>query len=215
MFKHLDSKPRLLVSFFGTLLVYLFTPGWLQQSTRIIIAWNLGVVCFLGLVFMMMGRATLSKIKSQAQKQDESRWIILGVVVLAACISLWAIVFMLNGDKNLTQSILVLHLVLSLFTIFSSWLLIHVMFALHYAHLYYSDRQLTLETTPLEFPGEKSPDYADFLYLSLGIGMTCQVADVQIASRMLRRFTLVHQVLAFFFNTLILALAINIMASLI
>ena len=211
MFKHLDSKPLLLISTFGALLVYFVTPQWLQQSTRIIIVWNLGVVCFLASILLMMGRTTLSKMKLQAQKQDESRWLILGVVVLAACISLWAIVFMLDGNKNLTQSIIILHLTLSLLTI-SSWLLIQVMFALHYAHLYYSDRQLTPTATPLEFR-EKSPDYTDFLYFSLGIGMTCQVADVQIASRMLRRFTLVHQVLAFFFNTLILALAINIMAS--
>lgn len=91
------------------------------------------------------------------------------------------------------------------------------MFALHYAHLYYqqsSDRDLEA-TAPLEFPSEKLPDYVDFLYFSFGIGMTSQVADVQIKSRLLRRLALVHQVLTFFFNTLILALGINILASLI
>ena len=138
---------------------------------------------------------------------------------------------MLSGSKNLPQRILILHIALALLTIFTSWLLIHIMFALHYAHLYYyGDRQsypeglagrnppqtaAATETSPLEFPGSKSPDYLDFVYFSLGIGMTSQVADVQITSDLLRRLALIHQVLSFFFNTLILALAINIMASLI
>jgi uncharacterized membrane protein len=87
-----------------------------------------------------------------------------------------------------------------------------------YAHLYYQnqgDRQNLKQTASLEFPAEKTPDYGDFLYFSLGIGMTFQVADVQINSRLLRRFALIHQVLSFFFNTLILALGINILASII
>ena len=91
------------------------------------------------------------------------------------------------------------------------------MFALHYAHLYYQNRnnQDSNQTAPLGFPSEEMPDYVDFVYFSLGIGMTSQVADVPINSRLLRRFALIHQVLTFFFNTLILALGINILASLI
>ncbi|HEY9771549.1 MAG TPA: DUF1345 domain-containing protein [Coleofasciculaceae cyanobacterium] len=208
----LDTKPRLFVAIVGSVLIYILTPQWLQLYTRIIIAWNAGVIVFLASVFLMTSRATSEKMRSQAQRQDESRWIILIVVVVAACTSLLAIVFMLNGSKN-SQPLLILHIILALFTIFASWLLIHTMFALHYAHLYYQNNHQQLE--PLEFPGEKLPDYADFIYFSLGIGMTSQVADVQIASRILRRLALVHQVLSFFFNTLILALAINIMASLI
>ena len=172
------------------------------------------------LVWMMMSRATPQKMLSQAQRQDESRWIILIVVVFASCTSLLAIIFMLNGSKQLADRILTLHIVLALFTIAASWLLIHVMFALHYAHLYYQNYQSKdnrdfNQTAPLGFPSEAMPDYGDFLYFSLGIGMTSQVADVQINSRLLRRFALVHQVLTFFFNTLILALGINILAGLI
>ena len=171
----------------------------------------------MALVYVMMSRATIQKMRFQAQRQDESRWIILIVVVTAACTSLLAIVLMLSGSKQLSPQILTLHITLSLFTIFASWLLIQTMFALHYAHLYYqriSDGNLEA-TAPLDFPSEKLPDYGDFLYFSFGIGMTSQVADVQIKSRLLRRLALVHQVLAFFFNTLILALGINILASLI
>lgn len=217
MFKHLDAKPRLFISVAGSIIVYFLTPNWLQLSTRIIIAWNFGVTCFLALVYVMMSRATIQKMRFQARQQDESRWIILIGVVAAACTSLLAIVLMLGGGKQLPASILTFHITLSLFTIFASWSLIQTMFALHYAHLYYqqsSDRDLEA-TAPLEFPSEKLPDYVDFLYFSFGIGMTSQVADVQIKSRLLRRLALVHQVLTFFFNTLILALGINILASLI
>ncbi len=235
MFKYLELKPRLPFAVSGSLLIYLLTPQRLLLSTRIIIAWNVGVVCFLSLVLIMIIRATPAKMRSQSQRQDVSRWIILIVTVIAACTSLLAIVFMLSGSKNLPQRILILHIALALLTIFTSWLLIHIMFALHYAHLYYygdpqgyarreasplgghnpSQTAATSATSPLEFPGSKSPDYLDFVYFSLGIGMTSQVADVQITSDLLRRLALIHQVLSFFFNTLILALAINIMASLI
>ena len=215
MSKH-AHKLRLLLAILGSLLIYILTPSELELSTRIIIAWNTGVAGFLFSIGIMMKRTSSIKMRSQTQKEDESRWIMLIVVVAAACTSLLAIVFMLDGSKNLSQEIIILHIVLALLTIFSSWLLIHIMFALHYAYLYYrSDRQLTLQHTSLEFPAEKTPDYADFVYFSLGIGMTSQVADVQITSRLLRRIALIHQVLTFFFNTLILALAINIMASII
>ena len=164
-----------------------------------------------------MSKATIQKMRLQARRQDESRWIILIVVVAAACTSLLAIILMLSGSKKFSPQILTLHISLSLFTIVASWLLIQTIFALHYAHLYYkqsSDRDSEVNA-PLEFPSEKLPDYGDFLYFSFGIGMTSQVADVQISSRLLRRLALVHQTLTFFFNTLILALGINILASLI
>lgn len=188
----------------------------MQLSTRILFAWDIGVIIFLSLVWVMMMKATTQKMQRSAQRQDESRWTILIVVVAAACASLLAIGFMLSKNRNVSSSILTLHIILTLVTIVVSWLLIHTMFALHYAHLYYqakSDR-ISLPKA-LDFPTEKQPDYWDFLYFSFGIGMTCQVSDVPINSRLLRRLVLVHEVLTFFFNTVILALAINIVASLI
>jgi uncharacterized membrane protein len=196
----------------------------MQLSTRILFAWDIGVIIFLSLVWVMMMRATTQRMQRSAQRQDESRWTILGVIVAAACASLLAIGFMLSKNKDVSDSILKLHIILTLVTIVVSWLLIHTMFALHYAHLYYqpnSDRGAFLEENrtclpnALDFPREKQPDYWDFLYFSLGIGMTCQVSDVPINSRLLRRLVLIHEVLTFFFNTVILALAINIVASLI
>ncbi|WP_052055260.1 DUF1345 domain-containing protein [Myxosarcina sp. GI1] len=137
MFGHLDPKPRLLISLTGSSIVYFLTPDWLQLSTRIIICWNVGAVSFLTLVLLMMSKATPKKMRSYARHQDESRWIILFAVVAAACSSLLAIVLMLSGSKNTFEGASLLHIILALFTIVAFWLLIHTMFALHYAHLYY------------------------------------------------------------------------------
>lgn len=218
MLKHLDAKPRLIIAVLVAALIYFLLPKWMQLSTRIIFTWDIGATCFLALVWVMMTNATTQKMQQNSQRQDEGRSTILVLLVAAACASLLAIGFMLSGSKSISQEVLTLHIILTLLTMVVSWLLIHTVFALHYAHLYYqpktkNDRSYQAEA--LDFPTEKQPDYWDFLYFSLGIGMTCQVSDVPVNSRLLRRLVLVHEVLTFFFNTVILALGINILASLI
>lgn len=164
----------------------------------------------------MMNSATPERMRRNAQHQDESRLAILILVVAAACISLLAIGFMLKHTTGISIGILSLHVALAVLTILGSWLLMHTMFALYYAHYYYRDNSDSSDTTAksLDFPSEPQPDYWDFLYFSFVIGMTCQVSDVQIKSRSTRRLALVHGVLTFFFNTVVLALSINIIAGL-
>lgn len=101
-------------------------------------------------------------------------------------------------------------------TVVFSWLLMHSVFALRYAHNYYGDslQDHSRHAGGLEFPGQHPPDYRDFVYFSFVIGMTCQVSDVQVASRMMRRAVLLHGILSFAFNTVILALTINTVSSL-
>ena len=106
------------------------------------------------------------------------------------------------------------HIVLGLVALAGSWLMIHTIYAFHYAHRYY---QSEIDPKPqgpgLKFPGKLAPDYFDFLYHSFVVGMTSQVSDVQVTSREMRRITLVHGVLSFAFNMLVLALSINVVAS--
>ena len=178
-----------------------------------------GASILLGLTWVKMLFATHQQMRRQAQLEDYSRWAILIFVVTGAIASLSAIVFMLKeSTASLNASLLTEHVVLSAIAIICSWLLMHTMFALHYAHsYYYSGFQSPTESWVggLDFPGEKQPDYWDFLYFSLVIGMTSQVSDVQISSRSLRRQALVHGVVSFIFNTVILALSINLIAGLI
>lgn len=199
-------------------LAYILAPSWLSSLTRVIITWNAGVFAFLTLAWVMIDSTNPQKMRRNSQRLDENRWTILFLVVGSACASLLAITFMLKGNKSIPEWQLTLHITLSILTIVFSWLLVHTMFALHYAHLYYHDDRESSsrqQAEGLDFPSEKQPDYWDFLYFSFVIGMTCQVSDVQIASRSMRRLALLHGVLTFFFNTVILALSINIIAGLI
>lgn len=218
LFNHLNTQPRLFISIICSGLAYILLPSWILPPTQIVISWDIGVFCFLTLALIAIDGASPEKMRRSSQRQDENRWTILILVVAAACASLLAIAFMLKGSQNLSQWQLTLHLTLSIVTIVFSWLLVHTMFALHYAHLYYRDDKESSDrekAAGLDFPGEKLPDYWDFLYFSFVIGMTCQVSDVQITSRSMRRLALVHGVLTFFFNTVIIALSINIIAGLI
>lgn len=106
-----------------------------------------------------------------------------------------------------------LHVVLSMAALAASWLFIQTVFAFRYAHRYYQEEKLKPPGGPgLQFPGGLDPDYFDFLYYVHVVGMTSQVSDVQATSRAMRRLTLVHSVLSFGFNMLILALGINVLA---
>ncbi len=171
------------------------------------------MLCFLGLTWRLMLRATPELMRRFARQEDEGRVMILSLITIAACISVVAIGLILQ-DKGKENSLLLLHLGLSIATIVGSWLLVHTIFAQHYAHIYYQAERTLAECKAdgLDFPSEIEPDYWDFLYFSLVIGMTSQVSDVNVTSRKIRRLSLIHGVLSFFFNTTILAMAINIVA---
>src|SRR5208282_440509 len=127
-------------------------------------------------------------------------------------------VFDLHDLKDLRPAQAGVHVMLAALTILLSWFFMNTMFALHYAHGYYGDADPSSDyraTGGLVFPGHPEPDYWDFLYFSFVIGMTFQVSDVQIEDHGLRRVALAHGVLAFFFNVVILALVINLLAGMI
>ena len=109
------------------------------------------------------------------------------------------------------------HIVLSVAAVVLSWTLVHIVFALRYAHVYYHDAHKVKRDDikgGLIFPDGNSPDYLDFTYFSFVIGMTCQVSDVQIAAKGMRWLALVHGVISFVFNTAIIAVFVNIVAGL-
>jgi uncharacterized membrane protein len=186
----------------------------ITKITRILCSWNIGMTCFLGLTWGLMLTATPDTMRYNAQKQDVGRNAILSLVLVASCISLLSIVFILNFTQDNST---VLNLTLSVATIIGSWLLVHTIFALHYAHKYYQESSGNFperNAEGLSFPDDRDPDYWDFLYFSLVIGMTGQVSDVQITSRPMRRLALFHGMLSFFFNTTIVAITMNIIAGL-
>jgi len=212
------ARTHLLAAIAVSAAVALFLPAWLHLPSRVLCIWDSGMLCFLLLSWWVMLRATPETMRSQAKRQDEGRLVILSLVTTAACISIFAIGFLLKDAKEGSAAIVLLHVGLAAITIIGSWLLVHTIFALHYAHGYYQDGSKSLEEDKaegLDFPDDLEPDYWDFLYFSFVIGMTSQVSDVQIEARSMRRLALMHGVLSFFFNTTIVAMTINIIAGLI
>ncbi|HEY3697970.1 MAG TPA: DUF1345 domain-containing protein [Spongiibacteraceae bacterium] len=214
LYRHVRARPRLFLSVFaGVVLASLLPPAaTLQTVTRFIIGWNFGVVLYLLLSGCMMGSSP-EHIRYRAQSQDEGKWLILILVIIAAVASMTAIVVELGLAKTLQNEHRYAHISLAAFTILSSWVFTHVMFALHYAHDYYLE--LNEHSNPgLQFPNDDAPDYGDFLYFAFVIGTSAQTADVNFVSKPMRRLGLLHCVLAFIFNTTVLALTINIAAGL-
>lgn len=218
LFKNFDSRPRLIIAIGLAVLVSVILPHWLHLPTRILCAWNSGIDFFLAITWWKMIRATPEKIRRYSESEYEGHFAIFMLVIAAACASVLAIGFLLTDKKGLSTILLILHVILSIMTIVGSWLLVHTMFAVQYAHSYYKyiNHYNSEEITGgLDFPNNDNPDYWEFLYYSFVVGMTSQVSDVQTTSSNMRRLTLLHSILSFFFNTTILAMSINIIASLI
>jgi uncharacterized membrane protein len=177
---------------------------------RGLLGWDIGVGLYVILAFEMMTRADVHKIRRRAASQDEGAIVILMLTVAAALASLLAIVALLGTSGAGAAPRRPTELILATVTIVLSWAFIHTIFALHYAHEFYNEDGVR----GLAFPGgEEEPDYWDFLYFSLVIGMTSQVSDVGITTKEIRRTVAAHGVVSFFFNAALLALTVNIAAS--
>jgi uncharacterized membrane protein len=214
-FRLFSVRPRLSICILIGVLTIVFLPNSIaqQQITRMIIGWNVGAVLYLLLAARMMFWSSHERMRNRALQQDEGRMIILALVVIAAFMSIGAIVAELAVVKEMHGTLRYAHIGLTVLTILSSWAFTQLMFALHYAHDYYA-AEARGNSGGLEFPGGHAPDYGDFLYFSCVIGTSGQTADVSFSCRAMRRIGTVHCVLAFFFNTTLLALTINIASGL-
>jgi uncharacterized membrane protein len=218
--RQIIGRPRLLSCTLVGLASLVLMPNTWHVTTRVLIAWNFGTILYLLLSARMMARASEVSIRRRAAMIDESRFVILVFSIGAAVISLVAIVMHLAAVKDMHGALRMLHLGLAGGTILTAWTFIHMIFAQHYAHEYFVERESEKTLPPEErgglcFPGSGNPDYWDFLYFSYVIGVAAQTADVQVCTKPMRRVTLIHCVVSFFFNTTVLALTINIAASLI
>jgi uncharacterized membrane protein len=194
--------------------VIAFLPGQIALATRLLAGWDTGVALYLILIQWRMMHCDVDRIRRRAAEQDEGASAILLLTALATLASLAAIVVDLGGLKQALQGDAAVKVALAFGTILLSWAFVHTIFAIHYAHEYYGERR-DGKIGGLDFPGDTKPDYWDFLYFSLVIGMTSQVSDVQITSKVIRRVVSMHGVLSFFFNLTVLALTVNMVSNLI
>ncbi|HZW47965.1 MAG TPA: DUF1345 domain-containing protein [Microvirga sp.] len=203
-------RPRLLGSTVLALVVYAVLPPAWGAASRFLVAWDVGVLCYLTLAWMMAARSSTTKMQQRAAEEDEKAVVFLILTLSAAIASLAAIGIELSGVHN-TGHEGGFRLANAGVTILCSWFFVHTIYAIHYAHEYYGDRG---ERRGLAFPHDDKPDYWDFLYFSFNFGAAAQTSDVVIVSKRMRRLSLSHAILAFLFNTAILALAVNVGAGL-
>jgi uncharacterized membrane protein len=207
------ARPGLVSGVLTGLAVWPLLPGALSLTTRGLLAWDAGVLIFLALAGYLFVSVTPDRMPALAEAQEEGEWTIFGLTLAVVLVSFVAISSEFSAIRQAPDASRALHVTLVAVTLFLSWLTTHVTFAFRYAHEFYADDLGGPDVDRgLEFPGERDPDYLDFLYFSLVLGMTFQVSDVQITSRTLRRVAALHGLLSFLFNTVIVAFTVNIAA---
>ena len=211
----LRSRPRLFIALVLGVLVFMVLPlDWVGHlASRLLVAWNCFALLYLALAAHMAVNASPAAMRRRALTQDEGRVFVLLLAMVASVAVLVAIASQLAAIKPLTGLARTGHVALAAVTVASSWLFTQVLLALHYAHDFHAARARH-QPDGLLFPGTAEPDYGDFLYLACIIGTSAQTADVSFTSSAMRRVGLLHSVQAFFFNTGVLALTINIAAGL-
>lgn len=209
-------RPRVFASALTGIAALILLPATLTPASRDALAWCFGGLTYLGLAFSIMRNCEGDKIKRRAAMQDDSATVILVLILLAVVSSFLAIAGLLTEAKAATNTAKLLYVALAAATIVISWTVMQVVFTLHYAHEHYAPDNLGQDTPGgLEFPKDPHPDYWDFFYFATSIGATSQTSDVSINSKGLRHLVTLHAIVAFFFNTMVLALTINLAASMI
>lgn len=170
----------------------------------LLLGFNAGALLYVAFAFYLMSTTHASAIKQRAINQEEGKWTALAVSIVISIAVLVALSLELHGAKNKSMW----DVALAGSTILLAWLFVALVFAQEYAHSYY------MAGKGLNFPGEPEPDYWDVTYFSLVLNMTCQTSDVTITTRPMRRLVLLHSVIAFFFNVIILAITVNVVAGL-
>jgi uncharacterized membrane protein len=212
------ARPRLLLAVGAGAVVWalcLFVPNGLNTVTSAILAWDATCLTFIALAIHMMWGADPARMRATAATQDQGQGVILTLAIVAAAASIWVIAQELSAAKDDVGLVKALRVALVFATVAASWFMVQLIFALHYAHEYYApDDDTPRDAGGLLFPGGEEPDYWDFVHFSVVIGVASQTADIAFTSKELRRIGTVHGVVAFTFNTVVLALTINLLAGL-
>lgn len=195
----------------GIVLGFALPSGWALIS-RVLTGWNAAMLVVVGMTYLKMRRLDSSQLRARYQEEDPTAPVIVVVVIASAMLSLLAIVGLLSTAKHVAPNVSVGHLALATATVVSSWCIVHTMYMIHYADIYYSTAEG--EVPPLNFPDTREPLFWDFVYFAFTIGVACQTADVATTRTSIRRTVIVHSIIAFVFNLFILGFAINVSAGL-
>jgi uncharacterized membrane protein len=181
-----------------------------EWAFSFVLSWNVFGISYLIFNLILFSKSDVKQIQKQCAKEDVSSWILFAFVVSASLIGLLSVLSFIN-NTNAWQSGSIVGSIICISAVGFSWLMVHLAFAVRYAHLYYGDnnKQFSQHAKGLIFPEDELPDYFDFAYFSIVIGMTFQVSDVVITSKGVRRLVLIHSIIAFIFNTVIIAMTVS------
>ncbi|GAB3290107.1 DUF1345 domain-containing protein [Hymenobacter humi] len=212
----LSAKHRLAIGLVLGAVSWALAPDGIDAISRWVAAWDIYAGTTLLLIGAAMFTADAATIRKVANSEDLGRLLAFVFVLVAALASLLAVVALMGTIDTLSRTALTQHVALSIVAVLEAWLLVHTVFTLHYAHIYYdNDEKNGSDTRGLDFPGnDPEPDYLDFAYFAFTIGMAAQTADVTIPGKRQRRTALLHAIISFGFNTAIVALSISALAGL-
>jgi uncharacterized membrane protein len=208
---HMRAGTRIIWAVMVSALMFMLLPSRLGLELRAVAAWDAFAASALLSTWFTILTLRPAQIHASAKREDPSRFASLVLVIMGAGASLLAVLLLLRASAEAHA------MVLAMSAVALAWALIHTVFTVRYAHLYH-DASPTVSTPggPLEFPGmDDPPDYLDFAYFAFVVGMTSQTSDVAIRSRHIRRTALLHGVIAFVFNTSVVALLISVLGSVI
>lgn len=179
--------------------------GW---SRAALIGFDIGAVVFLLSCLPLLGRAP-DAMRDSAERNDANRVTLLAITGVVCSVILVAIAEELSARQAASP----VTIALIIGTLVIAWLFSNMIYALHYAHLFYTRDAKGKDAGGLDFPGDDEPDYWDFIYFAFTLGMTFQTSDVEIAARPIRRVVILHCFAAFIFNIGVLAFTINVLGN--
>ena len=215
-FERFNSGHKLLIYVaIGIIIYFIVNVQHLDGLTHLMIGWDVFSLCMIVFSWITFSITQSHQIRELAKEQDSSRVLIFITVLISTFAGFLAVLLLLISKKDYKDSES-LHLSVAISGMLFAWFLIHTIFTFRYAHIFYGDNEEKPNTHAggLKFPDDEKPDYMDFAYFSFVLGMTFQVSDVDITSKRLRKLSLLHSILSFILNTVMIALTINIIAGL-
>ena len=217
--KHTGPHTRILLCLLAGVAVYLALPASMRFATRSLIGWNAAAFLFMACT-IALSRSSRYPLRDLVSVSDQGRLITLAASVVAAAISLGAVLGELIFVKKDTGVLLPEHIALTITTVLTTWAFVHFKFAIHYANQYFNGSaresgDLRNSERGLEFPGDPQRlVLSDFLYFSFVIGLASSTSDINISSRSIRVTALLHGIYGFFFNMTVLGLTVSLVSSL-